>query len=135
MNNAAASTERDRGLLEPTLQGSARLVLHHPRREHLRPEGKIVTRSNRAADKFDVASERLRGQIQGIGDDKSTRHHVWAFPHIKRVRKADSVQQIILRTQEYRLDALTGYLHMPKGQDQAGLIVFRNFTSEFESSA
>src|SRR6266550_147210 len=60
MNDAPARAECDRGLLDPALKRSARLIFHHTRREHFRSEREIIAHPHRAADIFDIASQRVR---------------------------------------------------------------------------
>src|SRR4029450_10980885 len=97
MNNPPARAEGDRGLLEKALQRSARLILHDSRREDFRPEWKIIAHPDRTADKFEVASERLRSQIQGVINKKPARRHIRTLPHIQSVSESDRIYYIIRR--------------------------------------
>ena len=61
MNNAGAGAERDRGLMEPSLErSSGGLVFHYTRGERLGAKRKIVPNAHRTPDKFNIAAKRVR---------------------------------------------------------------------------
>src|SRR6266700_2011258 len=126
MNNARACAEPDPGLLEPALQWSTRFIFDHAWRERFWSKGKVVAQPSSAADKFDVASKRIRSQIQSVVEEKPTRRHVWALPQIERVRQADRIHKIVFIAQEYRLDIGLDYFDMANRKSQASFILFRN---------
>src|SRR6266404_7031227 len=132
MDNAGTSTESDRGLLEPALERSSRFIFDHARRQRFRPERKVVADSDRASDKFDVASERARCQIQCVIDQEPPRCHEWALPHIEGVREAESIYKVILVSEKDRLDIGIDYFDMPNSEGHAGLVVLCDFSREFE---
>src|SRR5260370_31213726 len=96
MDNAGPRTESERRLLKPPMERSPGFILDHAWGQRFRPERKVVARPNRASDKFDVASERARRQIQSVVDQEAARRHEWALPHIECICEAQSIHKIIL---------------------------------------
>src|SRR5882762_5729709 len=138
MNNADASAECDRGLMEPSLERrTGRLVFHYARSEWLWPKWKIVPNAHRASNEFDITSQSARSQIECVGDEKPARIYVRALTQIKCVREPDRVHEIIRCRPEkkFRLDLGIGDFHMTGREDQGRLVVFGDFTAKFESPA
>src|SRR5437588_7375478 len=137
MNNADASAECDRGLMEPSLERSTgRLVFHYARSERLWLKWKIVPNAHRASDELDITSQSARSQIECVGDEKPARIYVRTLTQIKCVREPDRVHEIIRRRSEekFRLDLRVGDFHVPRREDKRRLVVFGDFTAKFESS-
>src|SRR5438094_7757768 len=136
MNNAGARAECQRRLLEPVLQWSASLIFRYAWRGYLRRKWQIIGGAHRAPDVFNVASESVRCQIHRVFDQKPARVHIRALPRIQSIGKSDRVDLIIRRRPEekFRFNLGVGDFNMTHCDSQAGLVVFRNFTVELESS-
>src|ERR1044071_6545753 len=106
MDHPDTRTEGDRGLTEPPLErGASRFIGRYSRRERFGSKWKIITNPHRAADIFDVAAERFRGDIQRIIDQEPAWVHIWTLAKIKGVGKANGVYEVLCRPEEeIRLD-------------------------------
>src|SRR5205814_7992132 len=104
------------------LQRSARLIFHHTGSKRFRSKWKIIANADCSADKFDVASECARCQIQCVVDQEPPRCHEWALPHIEGVREAESIYKVILVSEKDRLDIGIDYFDMPNSEGHAGLV-------------
>jgi hypothetical protein len=134
VNDAGASAECDRRLLEPALQRSPRFVLHHTGSKRFRSKRKIIADPHRSADIFDVASERARGQIQGVIDQESPRRHEGTLPQINGICEAQSIYKVIFVAEKNGFDVGFDYFDVANSEAHAGLVVLRDFSREFEPS-
>src|SRR4030095_1483169 len=132
MDNAGASAKCDRRLLKPALERSARLILHHTGSKRFRSKWKVIAHPDCSTDKFDVASERARRQIQCVVDQEPPRCHEWALPHIEGVREDESIYKEILVSEKDRLSFGIDYFDMPNSEGHSGLVVFCDFSREFK---
>src|ERR1700756_2993357 len=137
MNNAATRTKGDRRLVDPSLETTLdRLICNHTGRERFWSKRKIVADAHRAANEFDVATKRGCRHIDGVADKKATGVDIRALTEIECVRESDGVYLIVTVSQEeFRPDFRIRDFHMTNGEDERGLVIFRNFAAQFESSA